>query len=52
MEGIKTFEGDDELLGTVVAGAFLCPLALLNEGEEARVGGGMQARAIVARGHT
>lgn len=48
LRGVRVFEGDDELVGTVVVGVVLCPLALLNQGEAARVGEGLQARAIVA----
>ena len=48
LQGSKTFEGEDETTGTVVVGVVLCPLALLNSGDEAKVGEGTQGRAIVA----
>ena len=49
LRGTKVIEGEDESTSTVVVGVVLCPLALLNEGEEAKVGEGMQARALVAQ---
>ena len=48
LQGSKTYVGDDETTGTVVVGVVLCPLALLNSGDEASVGEGTQRRAIVA----
>ena len=48
LQGSKTYVGDDETTGTVVVGVVLCPLALLNSGDEASVGEGTQGRAIVA----
>ena len=47
LRGNKTWAGDDETTGTVVVGVVLCPLALLNSGEEAQAGEGAQVRAIV-----
>lgn len=46
--GSKTYVGEDETTGTVVVGVVLCPLALMNSGDEASVGEGTQGRAIVA----
>lgn len=49
LRGTKIFEGEDEVTSTVVVGVVLCPLALLNEGESAAAGEGVQARASVAQ---
>ena len=45
--GGRTFEGEDEMTGTVVVGAVLCPLALLNKGDKAVAGKGVQMRAVI-----
>lgn len=47
LQGSKTYVGEDETTGTVVVGALLCPLALMNEGGQASAGEGTQGRAIV-----
>ena len=42
----KTIEEKSEVAGTVVVSTLLCPLALLNEGDEAIIPAGTQIRAI------
>lgn len=48
LRGTKVLKGNDETTGTVVVGVVLCPLALLNQGDEAHAGQGLLARAMVA----
>lgn len=44
--GTKAAAGEDETTGTVVVGVVLCPLALLNEGDEAVLAANTQFRVI------
>lgn len=52
LRGTKVIEGKDKTTSSVVVGVVLCPLALLQKGEEASVGQGTQARAMVAQNTT
>lgn len=44
--GTKSVDGKDETTGTVVVGVVLCPLALLNEGDQAEIAANTQFRVI------
>ena len=52
LRGTKVIEGKDKSTSSVVVGVVLCPLALLQKGDEANMGQGTQARAMVAQNTT
>ncbi len=52
LRGTKVIQGKDKSTSSVVVGVVLCPLALLQKGDEASMGQGTQARAMVAQNTT